>query len=432
MPSHLAPGAYKEGTTLLVQPQNASKKDTEGKRQIWKCPCCCKDAVLCKGPKVNPYFRHPSGSDCAFYTGGESAQHYGAKNIARDLLESDRTIQFTRACNRCNKRVIVHTHRRSNRTLAKTEESYQMDGTTYRADVAHFEGDDLTFVWEIWWTHKTSRDAPVPWVDVAAMDVLDVETGGNGPLTFNCIRNSYRCDDCVEIIKEQELEAEKRLQLLKEAQENGLQLFKEAEEKRLQLLKEKTRNILKIKIKMYINGRRTFKEDLLKTNEHLMQLKHKAQAAEAAEAARLARRLNERRQQEEARRQEEEDRKQEEEETRRIEDPKRREEEWNTRVKASLLEAARNALAELVSEHIKNGADVNQISSSYTHRGWTPLMLACIQGSEKVVSLLLEAGAKTDCRAFTGETAAQLAEHYEHPTIVDLINSYSSKAVAKP
>jgi ankyrin repeat protein len=59
-------------------------------------------------------------------------------------------------------------------------------------------------------------------------------------------------------------------------------------------------------------------------------------------------------------------------------------------------------------------------------------MLACINGSEKVVSMLLEAGAKTDYRTFNRETASQLAEHYEHPTIVDLINSYSSKAVAKP
>jgi len=396
MPSHLAPGAYKEGTTLLVQPKNASKKDDEGRKQVWKCPCCSTDAILCRGPKVPPYFRHPSGSDCAFYTGGESAQHYGAKNIARDLLESDRTIQFTRACNRCKKDILVHTHAKTKDTTAKTEVSYQMDGTTYRADVAHFEGDVLNFIWEICWTHSTSRDAPVPWVDVAAMDILDVETVTNVPLTFKCIRNPFTCEPCLEIIKQQKLEAEKkRLNAILNAIEVA-KLRKEQAERR----KEEAEQMAKLQQEELERKRESRRRK--EQAEHMVKL-----------------------QQEELERKKEQAKKNE-------EDSKKREELLMDHAKESLLDAAYTGSPELVSEHIKNGADMNQRSNRYPHIGWTPLMLACIHGSEKVISILLEAGAKTDLKTFNGETASQLAEHYEHPTIVDLIHSYSSKAVAKP
>jgi flagellar biosynthesis GTPase FlhF len=258
--------------------------------------------------------------------------------------------------------------------------------------VAHFEGDALTFIWEICWTHPTSRDAPVSWVDVGAMDVLDVETGTNDPLTFKCIRTPFTCEPCLEIMKQQKLEAEnKRLNAIEVAK-----LQKEQAERR----KEQAEQMAKLQ-----------KEELERKRESRRQ---KEQAEQMAKW------------------QFEEEIRKKEDAKKNQEDSKRREELLKQYATESLLDAAHTSSSELVSLHIQNGSDVNQRCNTYPHIGWTPLMLACINGSEKVVSMLLEAGAKTDYRTFNRETASQLAEHYKHPTIVDLINSYSSKAVAKP
>ena len=230
MSSHLRPGAFLKDTTTLVRADDAQK------RIVYSCPLCKTLAVFCKGKIVPPYFRHPPESKCTFFTAGGlmSPQHLGAQQIAKNLLESQLPITFTRNCDKCRKDTIVfEISTRASNTRARTEEGFKINGKRYSADVALLENDEIKLIWEVYWTHATTRPAhDYPWVETCAQDIL--EAGSDGPLTFKCLRQ-HRCDSCVEEIAQKKREAEEtaaRLKMEREAVEvRRLAIIKESQEK---------------------------------------------------------------------------------------------------------------------------------------------------------------------------------------------------------
>jgi len=230
MASHLRPGAFLKDTTTLVRADDAQKK------VLYSCPLCKTLAVFCKGKVVPPYFRHPPESKCTFFTAGGlmSPQHLGAQQIAKNLLESQLPITFTRNCDKCRKDTIVfEISTRASNTHARTEEGFKINGKRYSADVALLENNEIKLIWEVYWTHATSRPAhDYPWVETCAQDIL--EAGSDGPLRFKCLRQ-HRCDDCAEEIARKKREAEEaaaRLKMQIDAVEaRNLAIIKESQEK---------------------------------------------------------------------------------------------------------------------------------------------------------------------------------------------------------
>ncbi len=72
-----------------------------------------------------------------------------------------------------------------------------------------------------------------------------------------------------------------------------------------------------------------------------------------------------------------------------------------------LHQAATGGNVEAIRAALDAGADINAplIDRGGAKAGMTPLMLACFSGSEDAVSVLLEAGAKTEARSTDGRTA---------------------------
>jgi hypothetical protein len=228
MTTHLRPGAFLRGSKTFVK-ADAAEKYIDDKKNEWICPSCETPAILCKGSKVPPYFRHPSGSTCSFFEGGESEQHLGAKKLAKVLLESERSIIFTRSCRTCSKDVnVFEINTRVSNTRACIEYRFRIEETEYSADVALLEGDSLQFIWEVYWTHRTSRPTPEPWVDVRASHILESDT--TGPLSFRCLRE-HTCARCVEEnIRRENLAAEAAAKWKREAEEAAAKRKREAEE----------------------------------------------------------------------------------------------------------------------------------------------------------------------------------------------------------
>jgi len=129
--------------------------------------------------------------------------------------------------------IVFEVSTRASNTCARTEEGFKINGKRYSADVALLEGDEIKLVWEVYWTHATTRPAhDYPWVETCAEDIL--EAGSDGPLIFKCLRQ-HRCDSCKEeIAKKQRVaeEAATRLKIEREAVEaRHLAIIKESQEK---------------------------------------------------------------------------------------------------------------------------------------------------------------------------------------------------------
>ena len=208
MPGHLAPGAFMKGTKTFVKPVQAEKR-VNGVKTAWECPSCNTDAVFCKGKIVPPYFRHPPESNCTFFNPtGMSAQHLGAQNLLKNLLETDRTLTITRRCTRCRKDdTVFELGTRPAKSSARTEHSFYIDGNRYSADVALLEDNQIRCIFEVCWTHETNRPPHEhPWVELRAGDIL--ELGAEGPVTLDCILPSHKCAPC--LIEYERLETERK------------------------------------------------------------------------------------------------------------------------------------------------------------------------------------------------------------------------------
>jgi TonB family protein len=87
----------------------------------------------------------------------------------------------------------------------------------------------------------------------------------------------------------------------------------------------------------------------------------------------------------------------------------------------SLLRAAADGEANIVTDLLAEGADVNET----TEGGRTALMLAALLGHEEIVALLLNAGANAQLEDKVGLTAADWAARRGFPKITQLIGSTS-------
>jgi ankyrin repeat protein len=82
--------------------------------------------------------------------------------------------------------------------------------------------------------------------------------------------------------------------------------------------------------------------------------------------------------------------------------------------------------AEIARLLLESGADVNATQSG----GFTPLHSAASNGSHDLVALLLEYGARPDCRCLQGKTPADYARERGHQAVVTALAGHASSAAS--
>ena len=208
MSKHFFMGAIDIATNQHVYPKMAEK----GKN--YKCPDCDHPCIFRKGTKKAHHFAHKAKSNCSFYDKPSEGQiHKEAKRQMCVLLNQKKSIQFIRYCERSYGDKIPHDaiirkiqKYYSETCVAKEEFSFPYNNSTYKADIALIDDNQIKFIVEIRDTHRTEEERRFePWVEIDAEDLLDNINNPNsefgdindsdGVLKVTCVR-SRLCDLC--------------------------------------------------------------------------------------------------------------------------------------------------------------------------------------------------------------------------------------------
>lgn len=189
-------GAINKLTGNYVYPKIANKEDS------YKCPDCNKDLVFCNGQVRNPYFRHKKevSSGCTRYTNpGESVIHKEAKNLLKLILEKQRQICFIKRCRDCRKSCIRNVFVQAHSSV-QLEYGFTYGGSRRIADVACINGEHISFLVEICYTHRTcDKYRPEPWFEVDARSFIELVNSDYGDtLRIPCIRG-FTCNECLNL-----------------------------------------------------------------------------------------------------------------------------------------------------------------------------------------------------------------------------------------
>ena len=189
-------GAMHKDTGLYTMPQFASKTD------LYCCPGCDEELVLCRGKVRQPYFRHKVDSECRNLLNShpETFIHKCAKDRIKYAIENNPSISMNRICSDC-KEVCTNTFSKESDDRVVLEHRFYYDSLLRIADVAcirkreHTYSGNNDFIVEVCNTHVTRDDCrPEPWFEVDASTI--VNTPVHELSTMNCIRE-YKCSNCI-------------------------------------------------------------------------------------------------------------------------------------------------------------------------------------------------------------------------------------------
>jgi hypothetical protein len=186
-------GGLNKITGKYYYPVKATKKDK------YICVECNKDLILCQGEIRIPHFRHKidTKNPCNYYDKPSETQiHKDAKLLFKDLLERQIPIIITRNCKSCNKVEEFEISEVTETSNIILEHRFDFNGTKI-ADVAYIDDNEITCIFEICNTHKTSNEnRPEPWFEIDAKTLLkNVNESEFSSLKISCIRNED-CDEC--------------------------------------------------------------------------------------------------------------------------------------------------------------------------------------------------------------------------------------------
>lgn len=187
-------GGKNQETGFYVFPCQANKIDK------YSCPDCYRDLVLCRGPKVKPYFRHRSEkinkeNECVRYNNPtETEIHKDAKLLIKQLIDKKKSIIINKCCERCNKTTKYNIEELSDNSEVKLEYSFMYCDNIKIADVVYLQDNKIKYIFEICNTHKTlNEDRPEPWFELDANTVINtLNEQEKDNYEFTCIR----CDEC--------------------------------------------------------------------------------------------------------------------------------------------------------------------------------------------------------------------------------------------
>jgi len=210
MSNHLFMGAINKLSNERDNPKFADKKNQ------YKCPSCERDVIFKKGKIKTPHFAHKASEiKCTFYDKpSETEIHKEAKLLMKSLLDNKKELHFSRKCSDCDKYKIIDINYDDN-DKAIIEYKFNYNDSNKSADVALVEDNNIKYIFEICYKHKTNEsNRPEPWFEIDAKDLIK-RVNENNDYNLECIRE-YICDGC-KLIKKQNLE--------KEIQEKELEKF---------------------------------------------------------------------------------------------------------------------------------------------------------------------------------------------------------------
>jgi hypothetical protein len=163
----------------------------------YNCPGCGESVIVKKGDvKIHHFAHKPGERDCKFYDHpGESEIHKMSKHIIADLLRNKKIKKVVTKCSYrdasdgCNKlngysRIDAYGGH-MNYPISKTYDhmiNYE-DGdevlVEFRVnsqcivDIVIINDEKIKYVFEIYYTHKTTRNTPEPWFEIDAKHFLE-------------------------------------------------------------------------------------------------------------------------------------------------------------------------------------------------------------------------------------------------------------------
>ena len=207
---HISLGAINKLTGEYVYPKIANKKDK------YICPECNKDLILCQGKIKAYHFRHKVDSinPCHHYSNPTETQiHKDAKILLKKLLETKNQISFIRNCSCCKKKEEFEIPEIIETSVIQLEHRFEYKGVKI-ADVAYIDDNEITCIFEICNTHKTSSEnRPEPWFEINAETLIKIANDSTlSSLQIPCVR-CEKCDDCIKEFAEKEEAAKKKTEI---------------------------------------------------------------------------------------------------------------------------------------------------------------------------------------------------------------------------
>lgn len=165
-----------------VSPYNAEK----GRR--YTCLCGCGGPLIFrKGEKNVPHFAHKPGErHCEFSYDhpGESEIHKMTKYIIVDLLRKRKIKKVVRSCLKGCTYDVKIDYEEGDEVI----DEYPI-GNKYQVDVAVINNGKIKYIFEVYNTHKTTRETPEPWFEIDANKFLKDDN-------VHCIRRDI-CSSCL-------------------------------------------------------------------------------------------------------------------------------------------------------------------------------------------------------------------------------------------
>jgi hypothetical protein len=197
MASNMLMGAINKTTGKYTFPKNGNKTD--------KFDCFeCNKPVCFKNGKINqPHFAHYKkyGECCGCYNNPSTEQiHKNGILLLKDLLERGIQITINITCIVCKNITTVVIPVVSSTSSIIDEYRFDYNGNTKIADIAYLTNNEITYIFEIYNTHKTSEsDRPEPWFEIDVMKLIDAVNNMDTHYTsifLDCIRTK-KCDCCI-------------------------------------------------------------------------------------------------------------------------------------------------------------------------------------------------------------------------------------------
>lgn len=189
---HFLCGAINKATGIHTIPELAVKSDS------YVCPECNKEVIIRKGKIRVAHFSHKASTNpCNYYDRpNESQIHKEAKYRLKTFLENNCRIIFTFKCPKHNY-ASRETFNLFEKEVVITE--FRDPKGSYVADLAIIKEDSSPkVIFEILYTHKTTRSRPEPWFEVNALDVLNTSFSiDTDELHFQCCRAPRMCGICI-------------------------------------------------------------------------------------------------------------------------------------------------------------------------------------------------------------------------------------------
>jgi hypothetical protein len=223
------------------------------KKHHYKCPKCIGDVIFKHGEIKIAHFAHKPTYACSYYNNPSNGDIHNETilQLKYAIGSKNRPINITDTCYTCNTTNITNISNMNG--IIKTEYAFTYNKHNYRADIAIIDKNDIKYMIEVKYTHKTEECRRYgDWCEIDAQDtLLQLNSTNIDNINLKCLRQKT-CNQClmgkedVRRIQQHEKERQQREKERQQERKEWEQRRKQQEEKR-RLFEEKKMLLNKIK-----------------------------------------------------------------------------------------------------------------------------------------------------------------------------------------